>query len=440
MIDLLPKSHRDFRTDHIRFLASVLVFASNPVPASAMQARCLYQLETKTDDTPLCTLVTSYDRKLAATKEIIEAEMEKISGEIPGELTDKDAESIFCTPDDVAVILDASCNPEKVFAEKDYGLFYDSPENELYKWNRSYNASEKALTYIAKQRIRAVNKSVKQLHITNEFTDVNVNRLTPLQIEDISAFADDAEDEMMASVPPDLTDVSQYTKRLSAESENIKKIIRRRMTQKTALILTAICLVMYLVCFLPFIFSNNGTTKTTTMAIIFTAVLMGAMALILVITLFCLRSTLIKAIKGYNNAVYGIMGDVNSSLDKFSKYLSASSNVRKGHNIKNYSKKTSDEYTKSLRIRKKHLEDIRKKRAYLAEDYGDYFANKSFCDETMSRPYDYDFDQITEYEYPAPFLAGDRRQIEFVSSGNFVTVPSSYITSILARKEEIYDK
>ena len=72
VFDMLSPSHRDFRSDYIRFLASVLIFISNPVPSSAMQARRLYQLEVESDDDPLCTLVTSYDRKLANTYEVIE--------------------------------------------------------------------------------------------------------------------------------------------------------------------------------------------------------------------------------------------------------------------------------------------------------------------------------------------------------------------------------
>ena len=58
----------------------------------------------------------------------------------------------------------------------------------------------------------------------------------------------------------------------------------------------------------------------------------------------------------------------------------------------------------------------------------------------MSQPYEYDFGQKTEYSYPAPFLAGDFRQIEFLVSGNYITVPSSFATRILIRMEEIYDK
>lgn len=440
VFDLFPRTHRDYRTDYIRFLASVLVFASNPVPVSSMQARRLYQLETETDDTPLCTLVTSYDRKLAATSEIIEAEMERIRGEIPDELTDKAAEALFCTPKDVAVLLDESCDQEKVFAEKDYGLFFDHPENELHKWNRDYNDSEKALTYIAKHQNRAIRKSVSQMHLTSEVTDVNVNRLTPYQIEDIREYTDNAENEMVDAIPPDLTDISRYTDQLREESEKVKKVIRQRMTRKTVAILSAVCMALYVMCFLPFLFSNRNTPNTVTTAVTLTVITLVVLAIIMVIALIVLREKVKTAVKSYNNLAKEVLNEIQSSLRRVSKYLSASCNVRRGHSVQNHAQTNVDEFTNSLRIRKKHQEDIRKKRAFLAEGYQDYFGDRSYCDETMSRPYEFDFDLAKEYDYPAPFLAGDFRQIEFMSNGNYVTVPSSYIKRILVRMEGIYEK
>ena len=207
VFDLLPKTHRNFRTDYIRFLATMLIFASNVAPSSALQARRLYAIESETDDTPLCTLITSYDRKLVSTSETIENEIEKIRAEIPGELTDKAAEAMFCTPKDVAVILDDSCNPENVFAEKDYGLFFDSPVNEFHKWNKDLLDSEKALVYIVKQQSRSVKKSVAQAHLSSEISDVNISRLTPLQIEDVKEYTNAAENEMIESIPSDLGNV-----------------------------------------------------------------------------------------------------------------------------------------------------------------------------------------------------------------------------------------
>ncbi len=440
VFDMLSPTHRNFRTDYIRFLATVLIFVSNPVPGSAMQARRLYQLEAETDDAPLCTMVTSYDRKLAATYDVIENEMDKIRGEIPSELTDKAAEALFCTPKDVAVMLDESCDPEKVLAEKDYGLFFDKPENEFHKWNRDYRTSEKALAYIAKQQMRSVRKSVSQLHASSEVTDVNISRLTPLQIDDIREYTDAAEDEMVASIPSDLTDTSQYTERMAQEAEKVKKAISRRMTRKTTVILSAICLALYLVCFLPFLFANGGTAQMVSTAIVLSLGMCGILAVIMLVSLFFLRSSVTNAVRAYNNMACDLINEIQASMKRFSKYLSASCNVRRGHAVQNYAKKNLDEYTKSLRIRKKHQEDIRKRRAQLVEGYGDYFGDRTFCDETMCRPYDYDFDQKTEYAYPAPFLAGDCRQIEFISNGNLVTVPSSYVKRILVRMEGIYEK
>ena len=440
VMDLLPRTHRDFRTDYIRFLAGILILASNPVPGSAMQARRLYHLEAETDDTPLCTLVTSYDRKLAATSEVIDNEMDRIRSEIPGELTDKAAEALFCTPKDVPVLLDESCDFEKVYAEKDYGLFFDSPTDEFHKWNKDYRNSEKAISYIVRQQSRSLVKSVSQTHMSSEISDVDVSRLTPLQVEDIREYTDSAENAMVASIPPDLSDMSAYRKRMDDASAEVKKVIAQRMTKKTTLALTAVCLGLYLICFLPFLFSNANTIKNTTTAIILTGVMVALLGVILVACLFFLRSAVVDAVKDYNNTAKDIVDDIHGGMKRFSRYLSASVNVRRGHAVQTYAEKNLDEYTKSLRIRKKHQEDIRRRRAYLAEGYRDYFGDRSFCDETMSRPYDYDFDQKTEYTYPAPFLAGDSRQIEFISSGNFVTVPSSYITRILVRMEGIYGK
>lgn len=439
VFDLLPRTHRDFRTDYIRFLATVMIFISNPIPGSAMQARRLYTLETETDDAPLCTMVTSFDRKLAATAEVIESEMERIRGEIPGELKDKDAEALFCTPKDIPVLLDESCEPDKVLADKEYGLFFDSPTNELYKWNGDYQNAQKSFGYIVKQRSRAVRKSVNQAQLSYENTNVDVSRLTPLQIDDIREYTDRMEDEMIASIPPDFSKASVYTERMEKASEDVRKVIRRRMTQKTTIALMAICAGLLLLCFLPFLFSNNGTTKTISTALLLSGCMVGLLVVILIIALFFMRFSVVKAVGDYNNTSRDILSSIQSSLGNFAKYLSAFYMVRRGHAIQNCAQKDLDEYTKSLRIRKKHQDDIRKRRAYLVEKYGDYLGDRSFCDETMSRPYEYDFDQQVEYAYPAPFLAGDCRQIEFISSGNMVTVPSSFVTRILVKMEGIYE-
>ncbi len=439
VFDMLARSHRNFRTDYIRFLASTLIFISNPIPSSAMQARRLYSLEAETDDTPLCTMVTSYDRKLAATYDVIENEVDRIRSEIPGELTDKDAEALFCTSNEITVTLDESCDQDKITAEEDYGLSFDCPEDEKNKWNRDFRASEDALAYITKQQLRSIRKSVSRLHASCEISDANISRLTPLQIEDIREYTDAAEDDMVLSIPTNIEDGSLHKQLLEKEAAKVKKVIGRRMTKRTTVILSTICLGILIICFMPFIFSNKATNQAITTAIILGVGMCGALAVIMLISLFFLRSSVTNAVRTYNNIADEVLNSIKLSMKKYSKYLTAVCNVRRGHAVQNYAEKNVDMYTKSLRIRKKHQEDIRKKRALLEENYKDYLGDSTCCDETMSRPYEYDFDQATEYAYPAPFLAGDCRQIEFISKGNYVTVPSSYVKGLLVRMEEIYE-
>ena len=440
VFDLFPHTHRDYRTDYIRFLTSVLIFVSNQAPSSAMQPRRLYQFEVETDDTPLWTLVTSFDRKLAVTTESIEDEMDKIRSQIPGNLTDKEVEELLATPKDVVVVLDNSCKPDKIYVDKDYGLFYDQPENEFHKWNRSYDVSKNALSYIAKQQSRAIRKSTGQAQLSSAISDIDVSRLTQFQIEDIKEYTDNLENEMLDAIPPNLSDMSRYTDRLENDSKEIKKVIRKRMSVKTTLVLSSVMIGLYLLCFLPFIFLNGDSPKMMTIAVIVTGVVIGLLLAIMIATLFFLRLSIKNAVRNYNDTAQDVINEIFASLKSFSKYLSASCNVRRGHAVQNYACKNVDEYTKSLRIRQKHLEDLRKKRAYLKEEYSDYLGDKSFCDETMVRPYEYDFEQEVEYEYPAPYLAGDTRQIEFISSGNYVSVPLSYIKSIFVRMEGIYER
>ena len=439
--DILPRTHRNYRCNRIRFLYTLLVFASNPIPRSALQPRKLYLLESENDDTPLCVLATSYDRKLAATFERLDHEMEQIRSEIPGELTDKEAEALFCTSAEVTVPLDRSCDTDALQAENSPGLSSDCPENEERSWSESYAASKKALEYIIRQQARSVKKSVEKLRANSEVTDRNISRLTSFQMSDIRDYTELSEDEMVASIPTGgLAKLDDYTERMEKRAEGVNKVMEQRMSRKTTVCLGAVCLGVLLLCCLPLLFGNGGTAGTVTTALLLIVGMLGVLAVILLIKLFFLRQPLSQAIRLFNDEMTAILNDIKGSLQDVSKYLSQVCNVSRGYTVLNYAEHNVDDYEKRLRIRKKHQADIRKLRAYLEEDYGDFIGNGELADPALIQPYDYDFDQQTEYAYPAPFVAGDCRQIEFLESGNLVTVPSGYVTRIQIRMEEIYDK
>ena len=440
VFDLLPETHKDFRCDKIRFLSTLLVFATNTVPSSTMEARRLYVLECENDDTPLFTLTTSYDKKLAATYEVIDNEIERIYSEIPGELTDKVAESLFCSPMSVEVRLDENCDLDALYPEDDFALIPSSPESEVENWKESFKGVQKSYENIIRQQRRSVKKGIDKLNLSSELSEANISRLTSFQLDDIRDYTENAENEMVASLPPDLADVSKYEEMMLEKADEVKNVLAKRMSKITAAVVSAIILLLTLLLYAPFIVANLSTPETVAASLGMLGVILAILAAALVITLIVLKLPLREAVKDFDSTMHSIVDEINDGMRRFSKYFSLSSSVRRGYKVKRYAEKNLDEYTKSIRIRRKHQEDIRKKRAELEEMYLEFIGDSKYYENTMIQPYDYDFDKKVEYEYAAPFLAGFCRNIDFLEKGNHVEVPSGYITDISVRMEEVYDK
>ena len=440
VFDLLPEKHKDFRCDKIRFLSTLLVFATNIVPGSTMEARRLYVLECENDDTPLFTLTTSYDKKLAATYEVIDNEIDRIYGEIPGELTDKVAESLFCSPMNVEVKLDENCDFDALYPEDDFALIPSSPEVEVENWEKSYKDIQKSYGNIIRQQRRSVKKGIDKLNLSSELSEANISRLTPFQLDDIQDYTENAENEMVASLPPDLAEASKYEKIIQEKADKVKDVLKKRMSKVAAIVVSAIILLLTLMLYAPFIVSNLSSSETIATSLGILGAILAILAIALVITLIVLKFPLKDAVKDFESTMHSVIDEINDGMRRFSRYFSLASNVKRGYKVKQYAAKNLDEYTKSIRIRRKHQEDIRKKRAELEEMYPEFIGGSKYYENTMIQPYDYDFDKKVEYEYAAPFLTGFCRNIDFLEKGNHVEVPSGYIIDISVRMEEIYDK
>lgn len=438
--DVLPEAHKNHRFDEIRFLYTVMTFASNPIPSSAMQSRRLYLLDSENDETSLCVIATSFEKKLTSTVDVIENEIEKIRSEIPRELTDKEAEALFLVPTDIPVSFDSAVNPDALYVSNKIGLASDCPVEESEEFASGCKESIKELNFMLKQQERALKKSVNKTEILWEAEETNASRLTSFQMDDVRDYTEKAEDEMIRTFPQGFSDASRWYEQMKERSSDVKRVMERRMSKKATIAAGAVCLGLFLVCLLPLLINHFGTGRTIATAVLLIGIILGSVAAVLLITLFCLRQPVVAAIRDYNNEMKGIHNGIKGSMQDFSRYLSAICNVRRGRAILTFAQNNTDAFTKSIRVRKKHQEDIRRRRAYLVEQYGDFIGDKQYCDETMIRPYEYDFDQKTEYSYPAPFLAGDFRQIEFLENGIYVTVPSSFVKRITLRMEEIHDR
>ena len=440
VFDILPETHKDYRCEKIKFLWTILIFATNTVPMSTMEARKLYVIESKNDDKPLFTLITSYDKKLAATYEVIDNEIEHIYSEVPGALTDKSAEALFCTPSNVEVNFDESCDFDSLYAECDFDLLPISTEQEIANWQESLNSSKKSYVNIIRQQRRAVKKGVDRLSVGSELSAGSVSRLTPFQLDDIREFTDHAENEMVSSIPPNFKKESEYDEMMEEKSKIIKDVLSKRITRFKAITVGVIALLLTSMLYVPFIAANLSEPKYITTSVVLLGLMVAILGVVLFITLFFLKRPLKSAVRDFDDAMRQVGDDINGNMQVYSRYFSLSCDVVRGHKVQNFASDKFDEYTKSIRIRRKHQEDIRKTRAQLEEKYHDFIGDSKYYENSMIQPYDYDFEKKVEYSYSAPFIVGFCKIIDFLEAGNGVEIPMGYITEIMVRKEEIYDR
>ena len=438
VFDLLPETHKDYRCERIKFLSTVLIFATNQVPISTMEARRLYVLECKNDDDPLFTLVSSYDKKLAATYEVLENEIEHIYSEIPEDLTDKAAERLFCSRRQIEVSLDENCDIDALSAQQEIPLLPSYPPADCDAWDKEIDKIKKNYEYIVRHQRRNIKKGVDRLNVSCEFSGSEVSRLTTFQLDDIRDYTENAEDEMVANMPADATQPSKHMNLISEKSVEVKNIMEKRLSRLKAFIAGGIILLLTAILCVPFVMENISASDYSSVRLvgIFILILLAS----LLITLIILRFPLKIAINDFNKTMDNIKSDIEGNMKNHSKYFSITADARKGYKVLEYTRNNLDEYTKGIRIRKKHQDDIRKKRAELDEYYRDFIGGTKYYEQTMIQPYDYDFDKKVEYEYAPPYLAGFCKNIEFMESGNLVEVPSGYITGITVRMEEVYDK
>ena len=439
--DVLPEKHAGHRVDLIRFLYNLMTIATNDMPDSALQARRLYVIDSTNDERPLCELVLSYDKKLAATYEVIEGEIEKIRGEVPDELTDVQAEELFCARVNVPVTIDKETAEDGLKAPTDgYGLSSDCSEDEFRRWHNDYAVSKDTLEHLVKQPRRAVKKAIEKMGPMSEVSDVQAGRLTTFQMDDVREFTEKQEDRMISTHVADLYDAGKFFNRLEEKNQEVKKVVNRRMKRNTTIILGAIVLFLFLICFLPMILTNRGNAESIVTAIAVTSLFLLALAGVLFVCLLFLKLPLKRNLTEYNETAEGIRSEIQGIIDQFSNYLSSIVNIRRGYSVLSYSDKHIDPYTLDIRLRKKHQSDIRMKRAILREDYEDFFSEEYKADKELSVPYDYDFARRKEYEYPAPYPAATERQVEFLERGVFATVPTGFVKQIMLRMEELYDE
>lgn len=437
--DILPKEHRDYGFDYIKFLYVLLIFACNESPMGALKPNRVFRLSCENDEGALRALLAQYDAKLANTGEELERRVRQIQTTEKPRLSDRDAKQIFCANINVPVLLSQEIDRTELYAKPEkLGLATDCPEDEDSVWTGTYRTSRRTLQRLLKQPRRALKSAVTDMRRLNQVDLDRAWNLNEFQVEDVAEYTSEEELSMVGTVTPDFFDMERYEGEMARHDKAIRRKIDTRMTRGTTLGLGVGALVLYLLGFLPLLLSNFGGEESR----LWSLILMGGAALALAgvgfVCLLFLRGALRKRFRAFN----GLMGGINMELDhatgQYSQYLSHACNVMRGFQVLNFRSQSGDPDDLRVRVLKKHMADIRRIREELREVFSVYVDSWAVEDQDVGA-YSYDFSRAVDFTYPVPYTEKMRCQIEFMQPGNTIQVPVDFVKRITVRREELYD-
>lgn len=436
VFDILPKKHQGYAFDYIRFLYALLLLANHEAPKSSLRPQRVYELDCENDEHALCALLSRYEGKLVATDEHVAHKLHELENKPKVRLTDREAETIFCARVTVPVTVVQEFDETDLYVPHDsLGLSTDCPESELGVWVSGYNNSQRALHRYLKQPRRALKRAVGDLQNMNVLESDRIEALSPFQVEDIQEHIHMEEMNLVNTSTTDLTDVEAYKKKMEKASQEVYKKIDTRMTRKTTLVLAAVILGLYLVGFLPLIFTNLLDLGSLVFSLVMMGIATVVMAITGIVALLFMRGALHRKFSDFNGVMGQLVNDISGSTGKHSKYLSHMCNIMRGYSVLNRFEAYESPLNVQMSILQKHRMDILRCREELREVFGQYMTEEASQEE----PYLYDFTRPVDFSYPLPYSEDQSAVIEFMQPGNQVTVPVSFVRRITLRMEELYD-
>lgn len=439
VFDILPKHHRNYTLDYIRFLYSLMLLADNEMPMAVLSPNRVYVLESRNDEEALKQVLGRYEVKLVSTQAKIRAMIEKLKNREKPRLNDRDANAIFCSNMAIPVSTVKDFDEQTLYVSKSgFGLSSDCPESEKKRWGAGYQKVRKALGKYVKLPNRQLKKASSEFRRTNRADLDEAGRLNEFQLEDIDTFVAEEEIKMVETKTCNLYDVERYTEAMEKGNKKVCDVIEGRMPRRWTVILGILALVCYVVGFVPMFISNIKAENGTLFSLIFFGAGAGVMAISAILALVFLRRPLKKAISDFNGTMKGISNEVEGSLEQYSEYLTHACNMMRGNSVLNYRRETEDPDETSIRILKKHEMDILRVRKELHEIF-DVFLPGTEVEEDPADCYLYDFRRPVDYNYPVPFEQEQKKRIEFMQKGNLIPVPVDFVKHMHVRREDLYD-
>ncbi len=422
---------------YFNFLTLLLTLAANDSPEGVLRSNRVYKVSMNVDEKRIKELCNKYNSKLSAT-------LTKI-GTIAFNLDKRQKEPVDALTvretfeSDVKVPVDTITHSSRSNLKANYdniGLSKDCPGDEYDYWYNQYYSISKYFIRFLREPRRAIKTAAKyKFHSMNKIDDERASRLSEYQREDIQYALEEEERSMVSMVTSNVFNTEAYTQKMSDADKEIRRGIAQRMTKRKTLLVGLAAILAYLIGFFPLLISNWNNTKSLSFSFWVTVIVLVLFAVCGIVTLFVLRKRLINRFKHFNFVMSGILSEIESSLEDFSKYLSHACNFMRDYSALNHA---ADAYNEKQNTLNNHVRMIKDKISQVNILFSCYVDKSEHNIDVEEESYNFDFLQKTEYEYDMPYSA-TLKKVDYFQPGYSILTPIDFIDSVTLSREELYD-
>lgn len=421
--------------DILEFWLAILTLATNPIPASSLQAYKLYRLRVNISGEKLSEVLNTHLNKMEAAYAFVQERL-KMKPEYSFEEDRNVVEKQH-----IPVIFEEISGRDLLIDTGHIGLSRDCPEDELAYWNSQIRQKKESVDKFLKAPRRAVDKAAQHLKNRSESFFDDEYELDRFQLADLEEELSALELRVLTSDTHSMIDEQKIRGKFEKIDLQVRKDIDGRIRRDVAIGSGLLFLALYLIGFIPYIINAirlGGSTFLTSFILAASAVILAASGGL--IALFRMRKIMIRSMERFNSLMREIVRDVNGAARKFEQYFSALCTFMKAQSVYVGATKKSDKASvrmARLRTHKRALSTSIERDEEIASVFG--IRRKADFEKNVTRFFDEDKlpQDNALYYYD---VDSESIKVPLNTTGDLVNAPYRFIAGLMIERLEIYEE
>ena len=317
VFDLKPPSHTEFDFNELLFALSVLTLALNDVPSSGLQAERLYHVELDVDKPELADMLNDHLGQLVRVRDYIQTRLkdERVrSSVVLREVLPRTA---------VTVDFERLKGEGLAVSLSGYSLASDRPGDDASRWQESVGTLRSEAERFMRLPSRALQQAVLDARAKEAALATDATPLTDIDIAELEVELASRSDGLVRRASGISVTSEQLDALIRSNNSRITGAIHERMRWGSIMMASGVVLGAWSIALLPYLLASlfDGGINLAE-SLLLTAIVLGIVAAVGVLTLEVMRRQLLALLRTLNRELRDFVAQVGHGAEEYSAFLS----------------------------------------------------------------------------------------------------------------------